>query len=98
MFCLWNLVIAGVILAITLFVHCHTTSDGKYLPCPIGGVGVVALISLIPILNVLAFIGGAIGYFFWFLEEDWSHYDKREFKAPKCIKNIFKFLLKDVRG
>lgn len=64
--------IAGmVMLAITLFIHKHTTSwrDDK-LPLPFWGFLIGVIIACIPIINLVAFIFGVGIYIFNLLDSD----------------------------
>lgn len=56
--------IAGmVMLAITLFIHKHTTDwRGDKYPLPFWGFLIGGIIACVPIINLVAFIAGAVIY------------------------------------
>lgn len=56
--------IAGIVmLAITLFIHKHTTSwRGDKFPLPFWGFLVGGIMACIPVINLVAFVAGAVIY------------------------------------
>lgn len=56
--------IAGIVmLAITLFIHKHTTGwRGDKLPLPFWGFLVGGIMACIPVINLVAFVVGAVTY------------------------------------
>ena len=56
--------IAGIVmLAITLFIHKHTTSwRGDKLPLPFWGFLIGGIMACIPVINLVAFVAGAVIY------------------------------------
>lgn len=94
-------VIAGLImLAITIFVHKHTfTVANKYrspvtyekVPFPMWMLLFIIIISIVPIVNLIAFLIGVIGYCIGLAEEDIV------FRCElKWYTKIVKFLTKEV--
>lgn len=97
-------IIGLIIFFITYYIHKHTYDYRKYnhktkeyeydiedkLPSPLWVILIFFIISMVPILNILFFIVGAIIYFINISKEDVY------FKSEGIIKKIFKLLTKEV--
>lgn len=64
--------IAGIVmLAITLFVHKHTTEWGSdKFPLPFWGFLVGGIIACIPVINLVVFVAGAVIYILNLLDDN----------------------------
>lgn len=64
--------IAGIVmLAITLFVHKHTTDwRGDKFPLPFWGFLVGGIIACVPIINLIVFVVGVVIYILYIADDD----------------------------
>lgn len=96
------LIVSVIILTTTIWVHRHTygviREHGEYVadldepaPFPMWLLLSVVVVSFIPIVNVLLFLSGMVGWLINYTEDD-----VRLGNLPKWFKSVQEFLTKEV--